>query len=176
MLALEDKRTRRRPSRWRLPLVVLMSLAMGAAGFGLAVTLNAGPAPQLAAKAPPGPELQLLDLEEMYVNLRDDPDVESPADRLMRIRIGVLYDLAHTPRGADHVTENNRKLDQQRRIAAEAPKVKDLYTAFLRQLSVPDLEGSRGTEMLKTELLKRARLAVGHDGPREILISELIIQ
>ena len=175
MLALEDKRAKpARNYRWRLAGLVLFAALTGAAGFYVAVELNAGPMPTSEASAAE-PFYQLLDLEELYVNLRSHAEVASPADKLMRVKLSVLYDPAEMPAAA-HGLSASKDLETRRQIGAEAPELKDIFAGYLRQLSEPDLAGSAGMESLKRELLRRARLAVGHDGPQDVLIAELIIQ
>lgn len=180
MLALEDKRETptksHKPSRWRALAILIFAAASCGAGFWLTVQLNAGPAPEIAAAPAPEPTYQLLDLGEIYVNLRSDRAVDSPADKLMRLRLSVLYDPAAVmiPSGGDGAKVTD--VDIRRQISTEAPHIQDTFVQYLRQVSEPDLQGSYGMEMLKGELLKRARLSVGHDGPRDVLISELIIQ
>lgn len=176
MLHLEDQRDPPRRGRWKRAGVAALSLAAGGAGFWLAVTVNAAPPPEPAAEAAAG--YQMLTLDEIYVNLRSRAAIDSPADRLMRIRLSVLYDPARMPAatGTGALTESGRTLDKRRLISAEAPLIQDLFVGYLRQLDETELAGSFGMETLKTELLRRARLAVGHDGPEDVLIGELVIQ
>lgn len=53
--------------------------------------------------------------------------------------------------------------------------IRDLFQVYLRSLTEADLRGSAGIFTLKGELLKRARAATGTELPKEILISDLII-
>ena len=56
------------------------------------------------------------------------------------------------------------------------PFMRDLFNAYLRGLTEADVRGMAGILHVKSQLLKRARAAVGSDLPREILISDLIVQ
>lgn len=177
MLTLEDKRAKpKKSTRWRWMALLLFAATTCGAGFWLAVTLNAGPAPELAAGEQDEAIYQLLDLEELYVNLRSNPAVDSPTDKLMRLRLAVVYNPTEMAQSDAGGIGTNRSLDLRRRISNEAPHIKDAFVSYLRQMTESDLEGSHGMEMLKSELVKRARLTVGHDGPQDVLISELIIQ
>jgi flagellar FliL protein len=55
------------------------------------------------------------------------------------------------------------------------PFIRDLFTTYLRGMNETDLRGMAGVMRVKSELLKRARAAVGNDLPQEILISDLIV-
>ncbi len=56
------------------------------------------------------------------------------------------------------------------------PFMRDLFTGYARSLTETDVRGMAGVLNVKAELLKRARAAAGNDLPREILISDLIVQ
>jgi flagellar protein FliL len=61
-------------------------------------------------------------------------------------------------------------------IAERRPFMRDLFNGYLRGLTEADTRGTVGLLNVKSELLKRARAAVGSDLPQEILISDLIVQ
>ncbi len=54
--------------------------------------------------------------------------------------------------------------------------VMDLYTIFLRTLTPEDLSGSAATARLKSELIRRADLAIGRPVVRDVLFRTLLIQ
>ncbi len=56
------------------------------------------------------------------------------------------------------------------------PFMRDVFNGYLRGLSESDVRGMAGILQVKSELLKRARAAVGNDLPQEILIRDLIVQ
>ena len=56
------------------------------------------------------------------------------------------------------------------------PFIRDLFNSYLRGLTESDVRGMAGVLLVKAELLKRARAAVGSDLPQEILINDLIVQ
>ena len=61
-------------------------------------------------------------------------------------------------------------------VREREPFIRDLFNSYLRGLSESDVRGMAGVLLVKSELLKRARAAVGSDLPQEILINDLIIQ
>lgn len=64
-----------------------------------------------------------------------------------------------------------KELIEERRLF-----IRDLFNGYLRGLTEADTRGTVGLLNVKSELLKRARAAVGNDLPQEILISDLIVQ
>ncbi|PCH65430.1 MAG: flagellar basal body protein FliL [Rhodobacteraceae bacterium] len=64
-----------------------------------------------------------------------------------------------------------KELIEERRLF-----MRDLFNGYLRGLTEADTRGTVGLLNVKSELLKRARAAVGNDLPQEILISDLIVQ
>ncbi len=61
-------------------------------------------------------------------------------------------------------------------IKERQPFMRDLFNGYVRGLNEADMRGTVGLLNVKSELLKRARAAVGNDLPQEILISDLIVQ
>jgi flagellar protein FliL len=55
------------------------------------------------------------------------------------------------------------------------PFMRDLFNTYIRSLTEADVRGSIGILTIKSELLKRARAAVGNELPQEILIQDLIV-
>jgi len=54
--------------------------------------------------------------------------------------------------------------------------MRDSFQDYLRQMTERDLQGTIGLVTLKAELLRRARAITESEAPREILISDLIVQ
>ncbi len=61
-------------------------------------------------------------------------------------------------------------------IKERQPFMRDLFNGYVRGLTEADMRGTVGLLNVKSELLKRARAAVGSDLPQEVLISDLIVQ
>ncbi len=61
-------------------------------------------------------------------------------------------------------------------IMERQPFMRDLFNGYVRGLNEADMRGTVGLLNVKSELLKRARAAVGNDLPQEVLISNLIVQ
>lgn len=60
-------------------------------------------------------------------------------------------------------------------MISRQPFARDLFNAYIRSLTEADVRGGAGILMVKAELLRRARAAVGNDWPQEILINDLIV-
>lgn len=62
------------------------------------------------------------------------------------------------------------------RMMADAPRLKDMFQTFLRELRPEDLAGSQGSYQLRLELLRRVNLIVAPDQVEAVLIEEMLIQ
>ncbi len=61
-------------------------------------------------------------------------------------------------------------------ITPEAPRLKDMFQSFLRELRPEDLAGSQGTFQLRMELLRRVNLVIAPAKINAVLIEEMLIQ
>ncbi|MBX7250127.1 MAG: flagellar basal body-associated FliL family protein [Caulobacteraceae bacterium] len=57
----------------------------------------------------------------------------------------------------------------------EAPRLKDMFTTFLRELRPEDLSGSQGTYQLRQEIQRRANLVLAPHKIDAVLIEEMLI-
>ncbi|SHI65823.1 flagellar FliL protein [Palleronia salina] len=106
-------------------------------------------------------DMPLMPFPEMIVNVTDTTADGRQTSRFLKVNLLMVFD--ETAPGAAQLT-------------ARELYIRDAFQSFLRSLNVADLQGARGIALLKSELLRRAR-AVGHtDAPRDILISDLVIQ
>lgn len=62
------------------------------------------------------------------------------------------------------------------RMMADAPRLKDMFQTFLRELRPEDLAGSQGSYQLRMEILRRVNLIVAPDQVEAVLIEEMLIQ
>lgn len=103
----------------------------------------------------------LLEIGDFVTNIQEF-DSEGKAVRVfLKISMVVAY---RTEPGA------------QALMAEREPFMRDVFNGYLRGLSESDVRGMAGILQVKSELLKRARAAVGNDLPQEILIRDLIVQ
>jgi hypothetical protein len=103
----------------------------------------------------------LLDIGDFVTNIQEF-DSEGKAVRVfLKISMVVAY---RTEPGA------------QALMTEREPFMRDVFNGYLRGLSESDVRGMAGILQVKSELLKRARAAVGNDLPQEILIRDLIVQ
>jgi flagellar FliL protein len=61
-------------------------------------------------------------------------------------------------------------------VQEDAPRLQDMFTAFLRELRPEDLAGSQGTYQLKAEILRRANLVLAPHKIDAVLIEEMLVQ
>jgi flagellar FliL protein len=61
-------------------------------------------------------------------------------------------------------------------VQTDAPRLQDMFTAFLRELRPEDLAGSQGTYQLKAEILRRANLVLAPHKIDAVLIEEMLVQ
>lgn len=102
----------------------------------------------------------LLDFGELLTDIHGYNAQGAPTQAFLKMGIVLVY------RPEPGATE----LIQERE-----PFIRDLFTTYLRGMKETDLRGMAGVMRVKSELLKRARAAVGNDLPQEILISDLIV-
>lgn len=105
------------------------------------------------------PTYSILDFEEMILNVTGITASGRSTTRFMKVKLSLVYDGEQAPD-----------------IASRRPFMRDSFGDYMRQLTERDLEGTMGQISLKTELLKRAKAIVGNNAPKEILISDLVIQ
>ncbi|WP_407496334.1 flagellar basal body-associated protein FliL [Pseudooceanicola sp. MF1-13] len=99
--------------------------------------------------------------KEIIVNIHATTATGRQTTRFLKLNTALVYD-ENRP-GASYIEE--RKVF-----------VRESFQDYLRQLSERDVQGSAGLATLKAELLRRARSVADSDAPREILISDLIVQ
>jgi len=64
----------------------------------------------------------------------------------------------------------------QAAIAAQMPRIVDLFQTLLRELRPEELRGSAGTQRLKEELIARANIAVAPVRITDVLFIEMLVQ
>lgn len=105
--------------------------------------------------------LTVTPFKEIIVNINATTATGRKTSRFMKLNIALVYDEALP--GADHV--------EGRRLY-----LRDSFQDYLRQLTERDLQGSHGLATVKNELLRRARSITESEAPRELLVSDLIVQ
>lgn len=109
----------------------------------------------------PLPDTGLWDFGDLMTNIQGFDVQGAPTKAFLKLSLVMVY---RTEEGA---------ADQ---IGAREPFMRDLFNGYLRGITEHDVRGMAGVLHLKAELLKRARAGMGNDLPREILISDLIVQ
>lgn len=61
-------------------------------------------------------------------------------------------------------------------VAAQMPRIVDLFQTLLRELRPEELRGSAGTHRLKEELLARANIAIAPARVSDVLFVEMLVQ
>ncbi|HYF22784.1 MAG TPA: flagellar basal body-associated FliL family protein [Caulobacteraceae bacterium] len=95
-------------------------------------------------------------LPDMVVN------IQSPDGRPTFLKLKLTFELP------DHEAAEH--------MQADAPRIKDMFQTFLRELRPEDLSGSQGSYQLRMEILRRVNLILGPDQVKAVLIEEMLIQ
>jgi flagellar FliL protein len=61
-------------------------------------------------------------------------------------------------------------------VQQDAPRLQDMFTAFLRELRPEDLAGSQGTYQLKAEILRRVNMVIAPKRIDSVLVEEMLVQ
>ena len=160
--------------RSRLPILLAAGVAVllaagGAAAWflGGAALLGAGEEHAAAEEAPASgrgghepekgaPKVTFLDLPDLLVNLASD----HRRPRYLKLKI--------TLEVADEASA--------REVVALAPRVMDSFQGYLRALRIEDVDGARGMQVLKEELLARVNLAIRPARVEDVLFKEILLQ
>ncbi|WP_102223666.1 flagellar basal body-associated FliL family protein [Acidimangrovimonas sediminis] len=113
------------------------------------------------ATAPAAGDPLMLAFDDIVVNVAGETARGQQTQRILKIG----FDLVYGGTAPEAMAVNQRKAF-----------LRDAFISYLRQLHESDLRGSDGLFLLKAELLKRARAVVGNDAPKELLITDLVMQ
>ncbi len=100
-------------------------------------------------------------LKEIIVNITSITETGRKSSRFLKLNLALVFDA--NAENSEHVTE--RKV-----------YIRDAFQNYLRQLTERDLSGAVGVIRLKSELLRRARAVTESEAPKEVLISDIIVQ
>lgn len=103
----------------------------------------------------------MLEFGEILTNITSTTANGQPRSAFLKLTVVLVY----------RPDDGARALMESRQ-----PFMRDLFNGYARSLTEADVRGMAGILNVKAELLKRARAAAGNDLPREILISDLIVQ
>ncbi len=103
----------------------------------------------------------VLEFEEIVTNIESYDAKGRPEQAFLKLSLALVY---RPDPGATELMKERQ------------PFMRDLFTGYARSLTETDVRGMAGVLNVKAELLKRARAAAGSDLPKEILISDLIVQ
>lgn len=103
-------------------------------------------------------QVAYVDVQEMTVNLANEPNQERP--RFLKLKVAL------------EVKDAKTVPDVQPLL----PRVTDIFQVFVRELRASDLEGSGGIYRLREELLRRVNLAVYPTRVDAVLFKEVIVQ
>lgn len=107
------------------------------------------------------PKDGVLEFEEIVTNIESYDAKGRPEQAFLKLSLALVY---RPDPGASELMKERQ------------PFMRDLFTGYARSLTETDVRGMAGVLNVKAELLKRARAAAGSDLPKEILISDLIVQ
>lgn len=107
------------------------------------------------------PTLMVDPMKEIIVNITSMSVAGRKTSRFLKLNLALVYD--ENIDGAAYITE--RKV-----------YIRDAFQNYLRQLTERDLSGNIGIIRLKSELLRRVRAVTESEAPKEVLISDIIVQ
>lgn len=149
-----------------LLVVGLLLLALTGGGGAAAYLLGLWPgaesgsahaAGSVEAKPVPAPrKVTFVDLPDLLVNLR----ASDRRPRFLKLRLALEV-------GDEQVGETVRSL---------TPRVMDSFQLYLRSLGEHELDGPRGLQMLKDEMLARINHALAPARVDDVLVKEMLIQ
>jgi flagellar protein FliL len=135
--------------------------ALALAGLGAGVSAEGGDAAVADAakssEAASAPD-DVMIFDDLIVNL---VRVEGSSNRYARVRVAVIYDREALGIGA---------------LEAKRQGIREGFNDFLSQLTERDLQGTYGLNVLKRELLRRARVLGGGDAVADVLVTDLVFQ
>ena len=137
-----------------LPLLVLtLAAAGGGTLIGMQIVASVRAAhPQKAEEAPKPSTAAVKELAPIVVNLA------APDGAIVRLQTAIVYDRATTPE-----------------IEVTAARISDDLLAFVKTLSMAQIQGASGLQHLREDLSERA--VVRSDGRvREVMIETLVVQ
>lgn len=105
--------------------------------------------------------IRIAAMSEMIVNITSLTMTGRKTTRFLKLNIAFAIDQS---------IEGAERFDERRLF------IRDTLQDYLRQLAEDDLEGSAGLARLKAELLRRARAVMDSEAPREVLVSDMVIQ
>lgn len=88
-------------------------------------------------------------------------NISSPDGRPTFLKLKLTFELADA---------HNAEL-----IEPNAPRLKDMFTGFLRELRPEDLQGSAGSYALRMEIQRRVNLVIAPAKVRSVLIEEMLV-
>ncbi|MHA6327026.1 flagellar basal body-associated FliL family protein [Roseivivax sp. CAU 1753] len=177
----ESDGTAAKPKRGRIVIaaVVLSSLAaiggaVVAIGPDRMLAMVTGAADEGSSKDPEKTEsdgetdapkdsglVELMPFDEMIVNITSVTATGRRTSRFLKVNIALAI---------------NPEAEGVERLVQRKIFIRDAMQDFLRQLHEDDLAGSAGVALLKSELLRRARIVAETEAPREVLFADLVIQ
>lgn len=153
--------------RFGLPLLIGAAVLMlGAGGAAQYVTASTGDsATKVVAEVAP-PVRHELEIGRIIVNVRPG----SAGSKISHLVIDPVleYEAPATEGEADEGAEND--------IAARKSHFRDAFIDYLANVSEVEVTGSAGMSVVRSELLRRARLVAGNEAPRAVLLQEYILQ
>lgn len=163
---------------------VAVDFILGAAAgvyAGLSYGLTAGSGEDSAAHdapaeaAEPHAPRQEIDVGRITVVIPADPAATgAEAGRRLHLLITPLV-VAH-PEGAAAGGEGGHGAEGDDAPAGPTAELRDAFIEYLSQLRAPELQGSLGLALMRTELLRRARAVAPDLNASAVLIQEFIIQ
>lgn len=153
--------TKKKLSKKKMIMIVVVILLIIGSGVGAFFFLQHKKSVEEAAKADSEKKQQVpvqvfYDMDEMIVNLNTDG--KNPS--FMKLKVTLEVD-----------NENDKQV-----LVQLAPRIRDVFQVYLRELRPSDMQGSVGLYRLKEELLYRINKLVYPAKIKDILFKDVLVQ
>ncbi|WP_411839734.1 flagellar basal body-associated protein FliL [Paracoccus sp. ME4] len=160
-----DSGTKRPKRRFGFLMLIGTAVVMlGAGGAAQYVTASTGDGPVSGHAEAAAPVRHELEIGRIIVNVRPGAN----GSKVSHLVIDPVLEYVTHATDGETVDESA--------IASRKSHFRDAFIDYLANVSEVEVTGSAGMSVVRSELLRRARLVAGNDAPSAVLLQEYILQ
>lgn len=160
-----DSGSKRPKRRLGFPMLIGAAVVMiGAGGAAQYVTASTGESATSVKAAVAPPVRHELEIGRIIVNVRPGAN----GSRISHLVIDPVLEYVTPAAEGDTAGDDG--------IASRRSHFRDAFIDYLANVSEVEVTGSAGMSVVRSELLRRARLVAGNDAPSAVLLQEYILQ